>query len=71
MKILINTDDHLRRKDITKVQCRINVLLLEQLTRLKAIINCLRVNSIDLIQLNKLAIELIQALGMREKSLSV
>ena len=69
MKILINTDDRLRRKDITEVQSRINVLLLEQLTRLKAIINRLRVNSIDLIQLNKLAIELIQALGMREKSL--
>jgi hypothetical protein len=69
LKILINTDDRLRRKDITEVQSRINVLLLEQLTRLKARINRLRVNSIDLIQLNKLAIELIQALGMREKSL--
>jgi hypothetical protein len=69
LKILINTDDRLRRKDITEVQSRINVLLLEQLTILKARINCLRVNSIDLIQLNKLAIELIQALGMREKSL--
>ena len=69
MKILINTDDRLRRKDITEVQSRINVLLLEQLIRLKARINRLRQNYIDLIQLNKLAIELIQALGMREKSL--